>query len=49
MISRETLLFLQQILNAQQLSAGAPDFAEAAQAVVRAKAELAEAIAAAGE
>lgn len=43
----ETLVFLNQILSAQTLNVGAPDFDEAAHMVLNARQELAEAIAAA--
>ena len=41
----ETLLLLQRLLDAQQLHVGDPEFAETAKAVLKAKEELAIALA----
>ncbi len=43
-MSQETLTFLLQLLEAQQISVSAPDFEEIAARVVRARRELVEAI-----
>lgn len=40
MMSRETALFLLNLLNAQTLNVGAPDFEQAVTAIVAARAEL---------
>lgn len=48
-LSLDTLLLLQRCLHAQQLSVGDPGFEESAPIVLRAKVELAEAIAAVDE
>lgn len=43
-MTRETAAFLLDLLNRQQLNVGAPDFDQAVQAVLKARAELAEII-----
>ncbi len=43
-MSQETLIFLLQLLESQQLSVSAPDFEEVAMRVARARRELIEAI-----
>lgn len=44
-MTKETLLLFQRLLDAQQLHVGDPEFAETAKAVLKAKEELAIALA----
>jgi hypothetical protein len=44
-MTKETLIFLQNLVNAQTIAVGAPDFQEVAHAVLKAQQELALAIA----